>query len=290
MDKIKCDAFLAAIEGGSLSYAAESLGYTQPGITRMINSLEEELGFQLLIRTKKGVTLTSNGRQILPFIRDVVRAHRIAEEVQSSITGVLSGTFTIGCYYSVSAMLLPSVLKHFLRDYPQIRIILKEGTNTELSTMLAEKSIDICVAAKPSEETVCDWFPLFKDELKVWLPAEHPEAKRERFPIQKLGDYPFIITQPENDTDIDRVLAESGIAADIRFATKDAYSTYRMVEAGLGISLNQELIAKDWCGSVVKLPFDPPQFIELGIALPSMKEASPATKKFLPYIRTSMYD
>ena len=96
--------------------------------------------------------------------------------------------------------------------------------------------------------------------------------------------YPFIITQPNKDTDIDRVFSEAGIHADIRFVSKDAYATYRMVEAGLGISLNQRLIARDWHGRVAVLPFDPPQYVRLGIAVPSMKGASPAAKKFLEYV------
>lgn len=283
MDRIKCEAFLAAAEGGSLTHAANLLGYTQPGITRMINSLEEELGFPLLMRTKRGVTLTPNGKQMLPLLREIVRSHRMAEETSASITGVLSGILTIGCYYSVSSMLLPDILKAFLSDYPQVRIILREGTNTELARMIAERSVDLCFAAKPSDGTVCDWIPVMDDELTVWLPDEHPDAGLERFPVDRLADYPFIITQPENDTDIDRVLAEAGIQADIHFATKDAYSTYKMVEAGLGISLNQRLIARDWHGHVTAIPFDPPQYVHIGIAVPSMREASPAAKKFIKY-------
>lgn len=286
MDRIKCEAFLAAAEGGSLTYAANQLGYTQPGITRMINSLEEELGFKLLTRTKQGVSITSNGKQMLPLLRDVVRSHRLAEETGASITGILSGVLTIGCYYSVSAMLLPEILKAFLRDYPQVRIVLKEGTNTELSHMLSERSVDLCFAAKPSDGTICDWIPVMDDELTVWLPENHPDAKLRQFPVSRLAEYPFIITQPNHDTDIDRLLTEAGIAVDIHFATKDAFSTYRMVEAGLGISLNQRLIAREWIGHVVAVPFDPPQFVHLGIAIPSKKEAAPAAKKFIEYVNS----
>ena len=63
MDALKCRAFLATAELGSMSAAAESLGYTQSGITRMIRSLEEELGFPLFVREKAGVALTGNGKE-----------------------------------------------------------------------------------------------------------------------------------------------------------------------------------------------------------------------------------
>ncbi|MGN0254752.1 MAG: LysR family transcriptional regulator [Eubacterium sp.] len=287
MDKTKCEAFIAAAEGGSLTYAANQLGYTQPGITRMINSLESELGFPLLVRTKHGVSLTSNGEQMLPLLRDIVRVQRAAEEAGSNITGLLSGVLTIGCYYSVSAMLLPNILRTFLKDYPGIHVILKEGTNAELSQMLDDRSVDLCYAAKPASGTICDWIPVMDDELTVWLPEKHPDAGLAKFPVEKLADYPFIITQPEKDTDIDRLLSDTGTHADIHFATRDAYATYRMVEAGLGISLNQRLIAREWNGHVVALPFDPPQYVHLGIVVPSLSEASPAARKFIEYVKAS---
>lgn len=286
MDRIKCEALLLAVEGGSMTHAANVLGYTQPGITRMIDSLEEELGFPLLVRTKKGVSLTPNGQQMLPLFREIVRAHRMAEETGASISGILSGVLTIGCYWSVSAMLLPDILKHFLGDYPGIRVVLREGTNAELSQWLNERSIDLSFAAKPAPDTKCDWLPVMDDELTVWLPENHPDAGLERFPVEKLADSPFIITQPGRDTDIDRVFAEAHIHADIRFASMDAYATWRMVEAGLGISLNQRLIAREWTGRVAVIPFDPPQYVHLGIAVPSIKEASPATKRFICYCQT----
>lgn len=289
MDIVKCEAFLSAAEGGSFSAAATAMGYTQPGITRMIDSLEEELGFTLSLRTKRGVSLTPNGEEMLPRIREIVRAHRAAEETGADIRGLLSGVLTIGCYYSVSSMLLPVILKSFLHDYPGVRVILKEGTTAELSRSLTEHSVDCAFAAKPTKGTVCDWIPVMDDELNVWLPAGHPESGCKRFPVKKLADYPFIITQRGNDTDIDRVLSEADIQADIRFQTKDAYTTFRMVEAGLGISMNQTLISSRWEGNVVTIPFDPPQYVHMGIAVPSLKEAPPAVKKIIEYITATRH-
>ena len=284
MDKVKCEALLAAVDGGSLSSAASVLGYTQPGITRMIDSLESELGFRLLERTKKGVSLTANGERMLPYLREVVRVHRMAEEIGGSICGILSGVLTIGCYYSVSAMLLPNILQRFLSDHPGVQIILKEGTNEELSRLLKDRSVDLCFAAQPSDKTACDWIPVLEDELLVWLPENHPDARMSRFPVEKLADYPFVMIEPGSDTDLDRVFSRAGVRPDIHFETKDAYSAYRMVEAGLGISLNQRLISREWNGRVVTLPFDPPQYVNLGIAIPSLREASPAARKFIEYI------
>lgn len=284
MDEVKCEALITAAEQGSLSRAARILGYTQPGISRMIHSLEEELGFPLLIRTKKGVELTPNGKTVLPYLEETVRAARLTHETSASILGLLSGTLTIGCYYSVSSMILPPLLKRFGTDYPRVRIILREGTNAELAEALKNRTIDFSLAAPTPESLECDHIPILEDELVVWLPPSHPLAGKTAFPLEALTSYPFIITQPGQDTDIDRLLSKYHIHPDFHFATKDAYSTYRMVEAGLGISFNQSLFARGWKGNVVTLPFDPPQVIHLDISIPSLKEASPAAKKFIQYV------
>ena len=104
MDASKCQAVLVASETGSFSAAAEQLNYTQSGITRMISSLEEELDFPIFIRNKKGVRLTENGQLMLPYFREIVDANQVAVEVSEEIKGLVRGSITIGCYFSVSSM------------------------------------------------------------------------------------------------------------------------------------------------------------------------------------------
>ena len=122
--------------------------------------------------------------------------------------------------------------------------------------------------------------PVYRDELVACLPPEHPLAAAETFPIEVLGREPFIHTSPDHDTDQDRLLAALRLHPQTHFTTRDGSTTHNMVAAGLGISFNQRLIAQKWDRhAVAQVPFSPPQFIELGIAVPSMREASPAAKK-----------
>ena len=142
MDIIKCEAALAAAEQGSLTAAAELLGYTQSGITRMISALESEIGFPLFIRSKKGVRLTENGKIMLPLFREIVRSRQNAEQVSAEICGMIRGTLTIGCYYSISALRLPAILKEFRSRYPGVTVRMQEGGNREMSRWLNERSVD----------------------------------------------------------------------------------------------------------------------------------------------------
>lgn len=79
------------------------------------------------------------------------------------------------------------------------------------------------------------------------------------------------------------LLAKFSLHPNTRFSTRDGFSTYKMVAAGLGVSFNQRLISRDWVKEVAELPLDPPQFITLGIAYPSEKDLSPAAKAFAEY-------
>ena len=280
MEAVKCEAALLAAELGSLTAAAERLGYTQSGITRMLNSLEEELGFALFIRGKKGVRLTENGKAMLADLREIVRAQHNAEQRSAEICGIVTGSLTIGCYYSIAAMWMPSILQEFRRKYPGIRIKMQEGGNLEMAKWLREKSVDCCFCAEQTD-TDCDWTPLYDDELVVWLPKDHALAGAERFPVEMLETEPFIHTLPGHDTDQDRLLTKLHLHPRTCFTTRDGFTTYNMVEAGVGISFNQRLISQKWNRNVAEVSFDPPQYVPLGIAVPSQKDASPAAKKLI---------
>lgn len=282
MDKTKFTAFVTAAEKGSFTSAAETLGYTQPGITRLINLLEDELGFPLFIRDKKGVTLTENGKMMLPAARGVLNSISNAEQLSADIRGMVRGVLTIGSYYSISSMRLPEIIKEFGQRYPDVHVRLREGGNRDMQKWLMEKSVDCCFCAEPSD-VPCDWFPVFRDEIVVWLPKSHPMALRgvSAYPVELISEESFIHTQPDEDTEIDRLLKGLEKQPETRFTTRDAFTTYNMVAAGLGVSFNQRLITEKWNKSVFEIPFDPPQYVSLGIAVPSKSEASPAARKFI---------
>lgn len=283
MDIIKCKAFLYSVDNGSFSLAGEKMGYTASGITRMINALENEIGFPMLIRDYKGVTLNEDGKKMMPLIREMVNKYEKVIEQSYDIRGFSVGNLTIGTYSSVAICWLPEIIKKFEVDYPNIKINIVEGGNSYLRELLENKIADLCFLSWYDMEF--EWIPLKEDELVVWLPNDHPKAKEKFFPLKELNGAPFIKTLPDRDTDIERLFKRENIKADIKFTTVDNYSTYTMVAAGLGISLNNKMMSKNWSKNVVTLPFKPPQYIMLGIALPCFNSASIATKKFIEYTK-----
>ncbi len=98
MDTTKYRAFLETVSLGSLTRAAERLGYSQPGISHMIHSLEREYGFALLRRDREGVQPTENARLLLPYLRQIVQAERGIEQTAQRISGVETGSVRIGAF------------------------------------------------------------------------------------------------------------------------------------------------------------------------------------------------
>lgn len=287
MDLIKCEAFLTAAETGSLTAAAGQMGYSQSGMTRMIESLENEVGFSLFNRSKRGVELTENGRGLMPFFREMVRSYKSAEQYSADIRGTITGSVTIGSYYSISAILLPAILSDFREKYPGVSVRIQEGSNLEMARWLKEQSVDLCFCAEPHIPDI-DWIPLIKDEIVVWLSEDHPLAKAGAFPIKQLEKEQFIHTSPGRDTELDRLISGQKLCLKPCFTTKDGFTTYNMVEAGLGISFNQKLISTRWHGHVAELPFEPRQYIDLGIAIPTVGKISPAAMRFVDCIKENV--
>ena len=284
MDTEKCRILLTTLEKGSMSKAAEILGYTPSGILRAIKSLEEEVSLPLLLRTPRGVTVTKEGEKILPALKEILRQEQVIREISGDVNGLVTGELNIGTFFSVAANLLPPILSDFRKKYPGIRINLVQAGNKELRERLMSHELDAAIISRQTYEG--PWIPLIRDELVAWLPENHPLAGLSAFPLKQLEKEPFIDEIPGEETDIWWLCEKEKLHLQVAFTSVDNYSAYKMVEAGLGISLNNRLMTASWQGKVKVLPLSPRQTIELGIAVP--ETPSPALKKFIEYMRKAV--
>ncbi len=280
MDTEKYKALLTAIDEGSITAAAKSLDYTASGISRMIAVLEEENGFRLLNRGHDGVCPTEECRLILPSVRRMVAAGESLRQLSSQIRGSDIGTVTVGTAYNAYYIWLAEMIAEFQTVYPNISIQLKNGFSSQLASMLGQKQLDICFISKREGEH--GWISLGKDPMMALMAENHPMTKLERFPIEYFESEPYITTYPGMDVDSARVLAKCKIRPNTQLATSDSIATCSMVEAGLGITMNNRLNAVSWRGRIKALPLVPEQTVEIGIAFE--KEPAPAAKRFLEFI------
>lgn len=281
MDTEKCHALLSVLKTKSITKAASLLGYTPSGISRMISTLEDETGFPLINRSRKGITATKACEELLPIIKVLDEQSNQYRILSNRILGMETGTFTVGTAYTALYPWLSRLINNFSQKHPGITINLLEGISTELSIAIENENLDFCIMSERFGNH--DWIPIFEDELIALIPQKHPLAGCARFPLDRFSLDPFIEIYPHKETDNSRFFDQHGITPNVRYSTMDSFAACAMVEAGLGITLVNSAIAGILDGKVVKKAIEPPLMTTIGIATSRKNQQSPAVKKFIKY-------
>jgi len=278
--------FLTAVEEENITQAAKRIGYTESGASHIIKRLEKEIGFSLFSRTRKGLVLTPNGERILPYARRIVMANELFIEETSAICGVLEGHIAIGAYESAAIHWLPAALKSFHRDLPNITVDIREWRSDEIEAGLEEGSIDFGITG-PSHGGKMEWIPLKDDYYMAVCAPDSPFAREPVFPLHRLEETVCILPY-HTDEDLYRCLSPLDIHPKQVFSSRYEFTMMALVGQDLGISILPELVLRGYQGDNVLLPLSPPIYRSLGILIPSTKDASPAARRFLQYLRDTV--
>lgn len=280
MNTIKCQIFLKAVELGSITRAAEDMGYTQSAVSRSIADLEREWTVTLLTRNKDGVVLTSQGEALLPDIQSLCNAQRTLESQVSALHGLTSGTLRVGTFTSVSIHWLPGIMKEFLALYPGIQFDLTSKWEfTEVEELVRRGNLDCGFLALPVGDALEASF-LRRDRLLAVLPPNHPLAGAECYPIARLAQDPFILIQENWDMEVSRIFQEEGLRPNVRYTLSDDFAILAMVEQGLGVSILSEMLIRSSQRNVSAIPLERPRYREIGLAVRRGGPMSPLTRRF----------
>lgn len=210
MDTARYKAFLAAAKGGSFAAAAKQMDYTVSGVSQLVAALEKECGFPLLLRSRHGVTLSPNGERVLPLARQLLTEEKRIAELSSEIRGLLTGSLNIAAYSSVATHWLPRVISRFQRDYPQIKIHLREGIRQEVTAWLDDGTADIGFLSY-QEPMPYDWIPLSDDEMIAAVPPDHDLAPNGPYPLSRCQEETVIMPALGKDDDVLHLLKKNKV-------------------------------------------------------------------------------
>lgn len=283
MNILKYMALIKTVEYGSFTKAAEILNYSQSGISRMINDLEKEWNVILLERSRAGVRLTSDGTKLLPYAKGVCAEYQKLQMQVDELNGLQSGLIRIGTFSSVATHWLPSIIKEFQKNYPNIDYELLLGDYTEIETWILEGRVDCGFLRLPTHPDLESIF-LEQDRLLAILPKGHPLTVYDKVPVAALCEYPFMLLEKGAKAEISEIFDRCGLSPKTHFTTWDDYAVMSMVESGLGISILPELILKRIPYQIVAKELDVSAYRNIGLALRSKKTASLAVTKFLDYL------
>lgn len=279
----KYEAFVKVVELGSLTRAAEALGYTQSGVSHMISALEETFGFVLLRRSRSGVRLTADGERVLTAIRGILNSNEQLRQIVAAIHGLDAGIVRVGAFSSVAVHWLPGMIRSFQERYPHIEFKLLNGDYHDVEKWLAEGAVDLGFVTLPTKLD-CHCIPLIEDRLLAILPVGHRLAHKGSFPLSEIAQEDFIGLLESSDHDLRRALAPAGVQPNLKFTTKDDYAILAMVENGLGISIVPELLLKNQSRHLKALELSPPARRTIALAMPDSERASPAAQSFSEHI------
>lgn len=285
----KYEIFNTVVELGNLTRTAEKLNLTQSGVSYAISTLESELGISLLKRNRSGISLTNNGERILVHIQRILKDEELLQQELTAIKRINTGTVRIGTLSSVSTQWLPGILSCFHATYPLIEIKTYLGCYDEISTWISNGTIDFGFTSLPTAKPF-DTMPLKKDKLVVVLPPNHPLQDQKIITFDQLSNEHFIMPQWGIDDNIKRTLIENKVKLKINYELMEERTILAMVQMGLGISILPELILVNVPNDIHLVDLEQPTYRILGIAALSLKNKSPATRKFITCMRSWLHD
>lgn len=281
----KYAVLLAVSECGSLTAAADKLGYTQSGISHIIADLESECGFPLVLRGKSGSSLTRDGERLLEHVRALIRASEQLTGSIDEINGLRSGIVRVGMFSSFAVHWAPDLIKKFSALYPNIEIELFSGLYHEIENKVLSEELDCGFLTKRTTRDLV-FEELTHDRLLAVLPPDHPLASGSSLPVKLIGQEDFIIPGEGSNYDIGEIFRSCRITPRVKYALSDDYAALAMAERGLGMTILPELILEGSNHSAAVMELDPPFRRTIGLVSRPGHESSPAARAFTEFVRS----
>ena len=279
MDAKKLEILMTAVDLGSFSRASEVVGYTQSGLTHLVNSLEREIGFPLIVRSHNGISLTEQGRDLMPDIRQFLQANASLENRIQSMREKQTETIRIAAYASIAMFWMPEILYRFRRICPNVDVDLRMVDHAlEPFELLQDGKTDVIFASRQNYGT-CEWTPLYHELLYAILPRDYPLKSPTEFPLKEFEGQEFLMPYGRFDIDVHAAFKREGVKANEQTVYVDDETVIRMVGKGLGISMMSELMIRGNTDDVLCIPVTPKSIRELGMGTEKGVELSESVRR-----------
>ncbi len=234
---------------GSFSGAAESLGYTQPAVSRQIATLEAETGAVLVKRTASGARLTDAGEVLVRHAEAIFAALDDAENELRAVIGLEAGRVRLATFSSAAASVVPLAIARFRDTHPGVELVVEIIEEEESIPRLRCGELDIALSngAEPAPGELIEHIHLFEDPMYVALPTGHRLVRRPKLRLRDLADEPWMLGTTTTCPDarmFKRACHEAGFEPNIAFENDDYHAILGFVAAGVGIALIPDLAAR----------------------------------------------
>lgn len=239
-------AFVQTARDGSFSAAAQALGLTQPGVSRRIQQLEQELGFLLFDREQRPVALTPAGREFLACAEAILNDLDITVQRLASGRSCLSGQIVVAASTIPGEFLVPGLLARFKMQHPQVRPILVVADSAGVVHELLARHAEVGFLGAPMVRRRLRLIPFAEDEIVLIAPPSHPLAAKREIELADLAGQPLVEREDGSGTidSLRRLLARQGRSLPehhVAMVVSSSQALLSAVEAEIGLGFVSSL-------------------------------------------------
>ncbi|GAA4326490.1 CysB family HTH-type transcriptional regulator [Pigmentiphaga soli] len=225
--------------GNHMTAAADVLHTSQPGISKQIQQLEAELGFEVFARQRnKIVGVTEPGREVIAIAQRMLADAERLRHLGETFSKTSAGSLTVATTHTHARYVLPQVIERFVREYPEVRLVLMQESPVQIRELVAAGSADIAIGTEPEKA-----FPSLVALPGVVLPrsvvakAGHPILKAKPLTLHEIAKYPILTHGHSGNWKVLGAFRKAGIEPNVVFGALDADVSKTYVKLGLGIAV-----------------------------------------------------
>ena len=225
----------------NVTATAESLFTSQPGISKQIRGLEDELGMQIFHRSGKHLTeVTPVGRKIIDIAGEVLDKVENIRQVAMEFSDEQRGSLSIATTHTQARYVLPNVIQSFIEKYPEVSLHMHQGTPIQISEQASQGNVDFAIATEALElfENLV-MMPCYRWNRSVIVPHEHPLAMQDSLTLEDLAEYPLVtyVFGFTGRSQLDQAFSARGLQPRVVFTAADADVIKTYVKLGLGVGI-----------------------------------------------------
>ena len=225
----------------NVSATAQSLYTSQPGISKQIRLLEDELGVEVFARSGKHLTrVTPAGERIITTAGEILRKVESIKQIAQEFSNEKKGTLSIATTHTQARYALPPIISAFIKQYPDVALHMHQGTPTQIAEMAADGSVDFAIATEGLEMfNDLIMMPCYRWNRCVVVPKDHPLTKQPKLTLEALAEHPIVtyVFGFTGRSKLDEAFSQRGLEPKVVFTAADADVIKTYVRLGLGVGI-----------------------------------------------------
>jgi DNA-binding transcriptional LysR family regulator len=276
--------FVLVAEHSSFRKAAEELDRSQSAISSQIRQLEEQLGVTLFHRTTRRVTLSSEGEQLLTYVRQALGEIEAGIQAIFDAAAARRGRVVLACAPTIAGARLAGILTAFKREFPDVVVHVRELAAAEMLDSIQAQEVDFGIGPRVNRETDFHFNGILRDEIWAVIPVDAKVGDERGVTLAELSELPMLMITKSAAlrSDLERVLSEQHVALLPQYEGMQVQTMLSLVVAGLGAAILPRIaIPATGTERYRALPIRPPLSREICIVTLAGKTLSPMATQFV---------